>query len=274
MAKTPIVITITSNKGGVGKTTTAAALCDILRHKYHVLLVDTDPQCNCAGKFGFDAPTSSGNLGSLLIAVTMRLEDPKPIQEYIAVNDAYPNLGILYGGKTLKTSCYDYIFSASASAALKSFKRIFKMVNELDLFDFIIIDTPPTYGNEMSAILNATNYALLPTVAESDSVEGVDVALRFIADAREDNPGLKVAGIFLNRVYNNDSATHAVEPFIRDAWDKDVLNTRIPDNRAAVSKAINDGEPITTCAPSSKASIAFHELTKEVLDRVAQKHAE
>lgn len=270
----PVVITVTSNKGGVGKTTTAAALCDILRKDYHVLLVDTDPQGNCAGKFGFEAPTSLGNLGELLVAITMKQTKPAPIQDYISVSDKYPNLGVLYGGKVLKSNCYDYIFSANASAALKSFKRVFALVRELDLFDYIIIDTPPTYGNEMSAILNATDYALLPSVAESDSIEGVDVALRFIADAREDNPSLKVAGIFLNRVYGNDSATKNVEPFIRETWGKDVLQTRIPDNRSAVSRAINEGEPITAKEPKSKASLAFVELAKEVLDRVAQKHEE
>lgn len=270
----PIVITITSNKGGVGKTTTAAALCDILRRNYHVLLVDTDPQGNCAGKFGFEAPTSLGNLGELLVAITMKQANPGAIQDYIVVNDNYPNLGILYGGKVLKTSCYDYIFSANASGALKCFKRAFSQIAELNHFDFIIVDTPPTYGNEMSAILNATDYVLLPTIAESDSVEGVDVALRFIADAREDNPSLKIAGIFLNRVYDKDSSTQVVEPFIREAWGNDVLKTRIPDNRSAVSRAINEGEPITACQPNSKASQAFNFLAKEVLDHVLKKHDE
>ena len=63
----PIVITITSNKGGVGKTTTAAALCDIYRKEYPVLLIDTDPQCNCAAKFGFEVPVDRGRLGDMLI---------------------------------------------------------------------------------------------------------------------------------------------------------------------------------------------------------------
>lgn len=267
-----IIITITSNKGGVGKTTTAAALCDVLRSKYKVLLVDTDPQGNCAGKFGFETPTSLGKLGELLISVTMKQTKAEPIQDYIVTNEKYPNLGILHGGKMLKTSCYDYIFSANASGALKCFKRIFAQIKDLNYFDFIIVDTAPTYGNEMSAILNATDYTLLPTIAEADSVEGVDVALRFIADAREDNPSLKVAGIFLNRVYDKDSSTQVVEPFIRGTWGNDVLQTRIPDNRSAVSKAINEGEPITTRQPNSKASQAFIALTEEVLERVTKKH--
>lgn len=267
-----VVITITSNKGGVGKTTTAAALCDILRRKYNVLLIDTDPQGNCAGKFGFEAPTGLGELGELLVSITMKQTKVQPVENYISVSEKYPNLGVLYGGKMLKTSCYDYIFSANASGALKCFKRVLVLVKETRHFDYVIIDTPPTYGNEMSAILNATDYALLPTIAESDSVEGVDVALRFIADAREDNPKLKVIGIFLNRVYDKDSSTQIVEPFIRKAWGKDVLKTRIPDNRSAVSKAINDGEPITSCQPNSKASQAFELLTQEVLNRVSEKY--
>ena len=270
MAKRPLVITVTSNKGGVGKTTTSAAMCDILRKKYTVLLIDTDPQGNCAGKFGVSVPEDEGNLGRALVDRIRPVEKWHPIADYIVVNDEYENLAILAGGKTLKNACYDYMFSANASAALKSFKRVMKSVTELDKFDYVIVDTPPTYGNEIYAVLNATDYALLPTLAEADSVEGVDVALRFISAAREDNPNLRVAGIFLNRVYGNDTATQQIEPLIREQWGADVLQTRIPDNRSAASKSINLGEPITQRQPRSKASLAYVALVKEVIARVAQ----
>lgn len=267
--KKPIVITVTSNKGGVGKTTTAVAMSDILRKKYKVLLVDADPQANAASKFGIDEiPTGFGKLGELLISITMQQTKPYPIDEYLEFPKGYDNLSILFGGKTLKKGCYDYIFSVNAMMAMISFKKIFQMVAEKNTYDFIIVDTAPTYDNAIGAILNATDYVLLPTVSESDSVEGVNVALQFIANSREYNPNLKVAGIFLNRVYNADSSTRQVEPMIREAWGDKVLNTRIPDNRAAINKAINDGAPITTSKPESKASKAFVELTKEVIERV------
>ena len=269
MAKKPIVITVTSNKGGVGKTTTGAAICDILRQNYFVLLIDTDPQGNCAGKFGIEVPDDEGNLGRALVE---RLQPPdkwQPIGDSIVVNEEYTNLGILSGGKTIKNSCYDYIFSANASAALKSFKRLIKNISELNTFEYIIIDTAPTYGNEIYAILNATDYVLLPTLAEADSVEGVDVALKFISAVREDNPDIKVAGIFLNRVYGKDKATQTIEPIIRAQWGDDVLKTTIPDNRSAAAKAINYGAPITKQDPNSKAGLAYQALVKEVIARVS-----
>lgn len=268
MSKKPIVITITSNKGGVGKTTSAAALTDILSRKHNVLLVDTDPQGNCATKFGLDISNGRGPLGDYLTDVVMGTSATTPTDYLTPPANDYKNIDVLVGGKQLKNQCYDYIFSVNASKALKSFHKIFDQIAELDYYDYIIIDTPPTFGNEMAAILRATDYALLPTVAESDSVEGVDSALKFISDAREDNPNLKVAGIFLNRTYDNDSATHMVEPYIRNAWGDDVLKTRVPDNRAAVSKAINCSEPITRRQPDSKAAKAFYKLAEEVLNRV------
>ena len=267
--KKPLIITVTSNKGGVGKTTTCAAMCDILRRKYQVLLIDTDPQGNCAGKFGVNVPEDEGNLGRALVDRIGPNDRWKPMADYITVNDEYENLAILAGGKTLKNGCYDYIFSVNASAALKSFRRIINGIAELKRFDFIIVDTPPTYGNEIYAILNATDYALLPTLAEADSVEGVDVALRFISAAREDNQNLKVAGIFLNRVYGKDTATKQIEPIIRQQWKGDVLNTVIPDNRSAAAKAINFGEPITKSDPHSKAALSYVDLVKEVEERVS-----
>ena len=266
--KKPIVITITSNKGGVGKTTSAAAMVDIISREHNVLLVDTDPQGNCATKFGLEISNGRGALGDYLTDVVMETSKPNPLDYLKPPANQYKNVDVLVGGKQLKNQCYDYIFSVNASKALKSFKRVFDQIAELDHYDYIIIDTPPTYGNEMSAILRATDYALIPTIAESDSVEGADTALKFISDAREDNPELKIAGIFLNRTYDNDSSTHKVEPFIRQAWGDDVLKTRIPDNRAAVAKAINESEPVTRRQPNSKASKAFVKLTEEVLARV------
>ena len=260
----PIVITITSNKGGVGKTTTAAALCDIYRKKYPVLLIDTDPQCNCAAKFGFEVPVDRGRLGDMLIDMVQDHLKHKPFEEYIESSQQYKNLDVLYGGKMIRQAAYDYMFSFSASAALKSFKRIIQAAAETGKYRIIIIDTPPTYGNETDAIFNATDYLLIPTLAEGDSVEGADFALQKAANAREDNPNLKIAGIFLNRIYDNDSATHKVEPFLREAWKDKVLKTRIPDNRAAISDAINESEPVTTRKPVSKASKAFTSLAKEV----------
>jgi chromosome partitioning protein len=268
MPKKPIVITITSNKGGVGKTTSAAAIADIVSRDYNVLLVDTDPQGNCAAKFGLDITNGRGSLGDYLNDVVLDNVSTSPLNYLKPPAEQYQNLDVLVGGKQLKNQCYDYIFSVSAAKALKSFQKIFDQIAALDHYDYIIVDTPPTYGNEMSAILRATDYALIPTIAESDSVEGADTALKFISDAREDNPDLKIAGIFLNRTYDKDSTTQKVEPFIRQAWGENVLKTRVPDNRAAVSRAINESEPVTRRQPDSKASKAFFELTKEVLSRV------
>ena len=87
MAEKALVITVTSNKGGVGKTTTCAALCDILRRKYQVLLIDTDPQGNCAGKFGLNVPEDEGNLGKALIDRIGPNTKWKPVSDYIIVND-------------------------------------------------------------------------------------------------------------------------------------------------------------------------------------------
>lgn len=269
MNKKPIVITITSNKGGVGKTICAAAMADILSRKSQVLLVDTDPQGNCATKFGLEISNGRGPLGDYLTDIVMGATNPNPVDYLTEPDGQYKNVDVLVGGKQLKNQCYDYIFSVSASKALKSFKRIFEQLAALDRYDYIIVDTPPTYGNEMTAILRATDYALIPVTVNRDTIEGANTALKFISDAREDNPELKVAGIFFNQYMERRKATHEVEPFLRGAWEDDVLHTRIPYTDAPVNDSINRGEPITRCSPDSKVAKGFFKLTEEVLSRVA-----
>ena len=76
--KKPIVLTIANNKGGVGKTTAAAAITHLLSLKgKRVLLIDTDPQGNCAQQFGIDSTDDIGLLGELLLDRVNRNSDAK-----------------------------------------------------------------------------------------------------------------------------------------------------------------------------------------------------
>ena len=139
MNKKPIVITVTSNKGGVGKTTSAAAMVDILGREHNVLLVDTDPQGNCATKFGLEISNGRGPLGDYLNDIVLGGTETDPLNYLKAPSSVYKNVDVLVGGKQLKYQCYDYIFSVSASKALKSFKKMFEQIAALDHYDYIII---------------------------------------------------------------------------------------------------------------------------------------
>ena len=267
MKKIPKVITITANKGGCGKTTTAAAVADILGKKRKVLVIDTDPQCNCAGKFGFKPGLDEDNLGQLLVNKAKPIEQQTDISltDAIKTSTKFTNIGVLYGGKLLRGS-YKVMFANNPGGALKAFKRLIEDISELGIYDYVVIDTPPSYGQEIYTILRATDIVLLPVISEKDSIEGVSSAIEFINEAREDNPGIKIGGIFINRYIDRDKSRNIIEPILRDAWKDYMLKTNIPDNRAASAMAINGGEPITRRCPRSKATKAFHSLVKEVFD--------
>lgn len=240
----------------------------LLSKKHNVLLIDSDPQCNCASKYGISTSEGTGKLGELL---NDRMQDAvkhAPIENYVVNNPAIPRVDILAGGKSLNTMVYDVVFQSNAIKALMLFKKIVQEVTDMDKYDFIMIDTSPTFGNEINSLLLATDWIITPVLADTDAIDGANTTLKFLGPVREMNPDLKVAGIFFNQVVDRSKAIHELEPAIREAWGNDVFKTRVPYNPAAVSASINEGEPVTKRYANSKASSAFESLLKEVLVRV------
>ena len=266
MSNKPIVITIASNKGGVGKTATASSFTYLLGRKNKVLLIDTDPQGNCAGKFGIEEEEGIGKLGEYINNRTQDAVAKEPLDNYLVHYDK--NIAVLYGGKSVKTKVYDIIYSHDPQAAMYMFRDLVDEIANDGTFDYVIIDTSAAFGNEIYAILNATDWVLSPTLAETDSVAGFNTLLKFVNSARRSNPNLKIAGLFFNQVSDRSKAQKAMEPFSREAWKDKVFNTRIPYNPAAIYSAIIEADPVTKKYPKSKSSLGFKKLLKELLDKI------
>ena len=267
--KKPIVITVANNKGGVGKTTAAAAFAHLVSQQgKRVLLVDTDPQGNCAQQFGIDSTDDIGLLGELLLDRVNRNTDAKhaPLENYIVQSPVVPEVDVLSGGKPLNKAVYTVIFAVNSVVAANVFRKIMKEAAD---YDYVIVDTSPSFSSFTDAVFMGTDWLLAPLLPDKNSIDGVNTLFKYLAPIREEGEhDIRVAGVFFNQANDRSRALHEFEPLIREGWKEDVLKTKIPVNPAAVAGAINDDQPVTLKYPVAKATKAYKKLVEEVIARV------
>lgn len=264
-----IIFSVVNNKGGVGKTTSAAAIAYLLSKKSRVLVIDADPQCSCALKFGHVPPMNEGPLGTLLRERFFG-DKSHPVTDYIYPAKNTKNVDILFGGNIL-FSVTDSLVIANSQKSVNLLKEILRdEIAPIDIYDYIIIDTSPALNNFLNTVLCATQYLLIPLSPEADALTGANATLRYLGPVREGlNPDIKIAGIFFSRAVDRSTTLHEIEPVARKQWGDAVLKTKIPYNPAASDRSINEGMPIPMKFPVSKAAKAYEKLLKEVLDHVS-----
>lgn len=175
------VITIAEIKGGTGKTTTAAALAQAaIKDNKKVLLIDLDAQANLTSLFGADA-TAPG---------AWNLLQGFPALELIQPTDF--NIDIIAGAPDL----------AAETPAKGSIYRLEAAIMPLlPLYNLIIIDTPPAFGEMTYNALQASNGLVIALEANISALQGFYLITDLAKDARKHNKKLKVLGAVITR-YN------------------------------------------------------------------------
>lgn len=176
------IVTITNQKGGVGKTTTASSLFAGL-HKAgkKTLAIDMDSQCNLSYCFKADSKNPS-------IINVFRGE--------VSLKDAIR-----------KTEAGDFVQSdknldnvMTELSALDKVYKLSKVLKEIkDEYDYVIIDTPPALSPLTINSLVASNSVIIPVQADSFSMQGAEALAETIKGIREVNENLEIAGILIVR---------------------------------------------------------------------------
>jgi chromosome partitioning protein len=173
-------ISVLSQKGGTGKTTTVRTLTDVFRRiGLEVLPVDLDPQGNLSDYLDVD-PEASPTVGDVLAGRAKMRE---------AIHDGIvpANLGLAEA---------ELVLGGRMGRELALKKALREVKGEYDL---VLIDCPPSLGLLTVNALVASDYALLSAEAQYFALQGVEQALEVIDLARENlNPDLEWLGIVLN----------------------------------------------------------------------------
>ncbi|MDR2644184.1 MAG: ParA family protein [Planctomycetaceae bacterium] len=244
------VFCIANQKGGVGKTTTAISLADaIAKSGAKTLLIDLDPQCNATSGLGFQ-PTNSHPLvaetafsGSLIATST-------------------PTLQLLPGSRNFAD-----IEALTQNDTLKSMRIHQQLLDEMNAYDYVLIDSPPSLGHLTQIALAASTEVFMPIQCEFFAMEGLVRMIEIIKKIMEQKTDkLKFGGIVLTMYDISLELTHEVDREVRNFFGEIVFKTVIPRD-VAISEAPSHGLSIIDYAPKSRGTRAYIELCMEVLER-------
>lgn len=238
------VITVTNQKGGVGKTTTASALvCGLHQRGARVLGVDLDPQGNLGFTLGLDI--GSGRTVYDVLKGNCRIEEAIASTDY---GDILPA---------------DIMLSAAEvefTAPRREFMLDQKLASVRDSYDFIIIDTPPALNIlTVNAYVTSTGL-IIPMEAEVLSLVGVTQLKETIDTVRSTfNPSLKVLGILINKYNPRLTLSQEILDLAEEVADQ--LDSRVFDVKirrgVGVAMAPAHGQSVLTYQPKSKSALDF-----------------
>lgn len=248
------IYSIINQKGGVGKTTTtinlgtAMAACDA-----KVLLVDMDPQGNLSTGLGVSPSKREFGTYDLLTST-------KSISE-CAIETDIPNLHLVTANESLLG--VEIELSTFDDRAL----RLRKSVQDIDKYDFILLDCPPALNIITLNALAASDGALVPLQAEFYALEGLSQLLKTIKDISSTiNNKLELSGVVLTMFDKRNNLSLQVEEDVRKYLDKDVFLTKIPRN-IRLSEAPSHGLPALIYDHRCSGSKAYIELAREFLTK-------
>lgn len=247
-----ITISIALQKGGVGKTTTALALASTLGFKKKkVLLIDMDGQRDSTYASGIDTLEKS---------ITDVLGETCAVPDAVIKCKYYDLLGADEFLPNVELS--NNVESTLLKTVLKPYKN---------LYDYIIVDTPPALGNLSYMSLVASDYVVIPTEPRPFALKGLGTLNNTIQSIKESlNPDLKVLGILLIKYHNRTILNRDIKDMIEDTardMNTSVFNATIRDG-IAVPEAETMRVPLIDYAKSSKPNIDYKAFTTELLKKV------
>jgi chromosome partitioning protein len=249
------VIAIANQKGGVGKTTTSISLASALSSLgKKVLLIDFDPQGNASRGVGVDV----ASLKQSIVDVLLQHVPIKKLIRYTPMK----SLSIL--PSSLQLANVEGHMASLGGDAFFQLKEVIAPIR--DLYDFILIDCPPSLGYLSMTALTTCDSVIIPVQCEYFAMEAVAQILATINHVQHEmNPQLKIEGFLLTMYDSRTRLATEISSEVRGLFKENTFLVQIPRN-ISLAEASAKGMPIHLYRPASAGADAYLQLAKEVLD--------
>lgn len=247
------IIAVANQKGGVGKTTTSVNLsaCLAMEGK-KTLLVDIDPQGNSTSGLGIEKEKLEKCIYNVLIDGITILEVRK--------NTEIKGLDIIPATIQLAGAEIEMVGRLSREYILRK-----SLVPVNEIYDYIIIDCPPSLGLLTINALTAANSLLIPIQCEYYALEGLGQLLNTFQLVKENlNPHLEIEGVLLTMFDARTNLSIQVVDEVKRYFKNKVYKSIIPRN-VRLSEAPSHGKPAVIYASRSKGAELYRDLAKEVI---------
>lgn len=247
-------ISVVNQKGGVGKTSVAINLASALAvADLKILLIDFDSQAHVTVGLGiepeytiYDVLVGNVNISEAIMKT--------PVE----------NLWLVPSDENLAAFDVEFAEREDRNEILKN------ALKPLGGFDFVFIDCPPSLSLLTINALCASDFVLIPVVAEFYSLDGFARLLKTIDAVKENyNPSLEILGIVVNMLDRRVKLSKEVIEEFRKFFPDKVFETMIPRN-VKVAEAPSHGLPVIMYDPRSSGADAFGKLAQEFLQRIKQ----
>ncbi len=246
------VLAVVSQKGGVGKTTTAINVAVALAHRgIKTLLVDVDPQGSARYALGLLSPEYQLGMSDFVTGSSALHEVIRPTM--------LPWLRVALAGSISEAGSHDEYQQQFASSP-----RVAELLQRAQERGYaVIVDTPPGLGTIVHRVLAHSQHVLVPLQCEPAAVQTTAQILRGIRSVVAENPQLTFDGILLTMYEPGNPVSERVAAHVRAQLPQLVFETAVPRTVASLD-ACAAGQPIVLRTPADPAAQAYLALADQL----------